>query len=75
MVMVQAALVLQMGRRHVPGKLVSLRSRIRGGQDYLTDKVATAAQFLTLRLVVSVATKTICGDWEGPDHAPTLPLC
>ena len=54
---------------------MSLRSRIRGGQDYLTDRVATAAQFLTLRLAISVATEDICGDSEGPGHAPTLPLC
>ena len=63
------------GRRHVPDKWVSLRSRIRGGQDYLPDRVETAAQFLTLRLIVSVATEAICGDSEGPGHAPTLPLC
>ena len=32
--------------------------------------VVTAAQFLTLRLVVSVATKIICNDPDGPGHAP-----
>ena len=63
------------GHHHVPGKWVSLRSRIRGGQDYLADRDATAAQFLTLRLIISVATEDICGDSEGPGHAPTLPLC
>jgi len=65
----------EQGRHHVPGKWVSLRSRIRGGQEYVIDKVATAAQFLTLRLDISCATETICGDSEGPGHAPTLPLC
>ncbi len=64
-----------LGRHHDPDKWVSLRSRIRGGQDYLTVNMATAAQFLTLRLVISVATEAICGDSEGPGHAPTLPLC
>ena len=75
MVRTQVSLVLQVGRHHVPGKWVSLRSRIRGGQDYLTVMVATAAQFLTLRLVISVATEAIYGDSNGPGHAPTLPLC
>ena len=49
---------------------MSLRSRIRGGQDYLTDTVATAAQFLTLRLVLTVATKGGCDEPDGPGHAP-----
>ncbi len=49
---------------------MSLRSRIRGGQDCLSDKVATAAQFLTLRLVVSIATEVICDDPDGLGHAP-----
>ncbi len=62
-------------RHHVLGKWVSLRSRIRGGQDYLPVMVATAAQFLTLRLDISAATIAICGDSDGPGHAPTLPLC
>ena len=54
----------------VPDKWVSLRSRIRGGLDLLSDRVATAAQFLTLRSVASVATKDICDDPDGPGHAP-----
>ena len=54
----------------VPDKWVSLRSRIRGGLDLLSDRVATAAQFLTLRSVASVATKNICDDPDGPGHAP-----
>ena len=29
-----------------------------------------AAQFLTLRLVVSVAAEDICDDSDGPGHAP-----
>ncbi len=65
----------KLGRHHVPVKLVSLRSRIRGGQDYLTVIIATAAQFLTLRLIISISTEAICGDSDGPGHAPTLPLC
>ncbi len=36
----------------------------------LIDKVATAAQFLTLRLVVSIASEVICDDSDGPGHAP-----
>ena len=49
---------------------MSLRSRIRGGQDLLSDKVASAAQFLTLRSVVSVSTEVNCDDPDGPGHAP-----
>jgi hypothetical protein len=49
---------------------VSLRSRIRGGQDYVTDKVATAAQFLTLRLIPIGSTHMGCDDSDGPGHAP-----
>ena len=49
---------------------MSLRSRIRGGLDLLSDGVATAAQFLTLRSVASVATNNICDDPDGPGHAP-----
>ena len=54
----------------VPGKWVSLRSRIRGGLDLLSDRVVTAAQFLTLRSVASVATKDIYVNPDGPGHAP-----
>ena len=54
----------------VPDKWVSLRSRIRGGQDYLTDKGATAAQFLTLRLILIGSTHAGCDDSDGPGHAP-----
>ena len=49
---------------------MSLRSRIRGGQDYLTVKVATAAQFLTLRLMPIGSTHVGCNDSDGPGHAP-----
>ena len=49
---------------------MSLRSRIRGGQDYLAIKVATAAQFLTLRLVQIGSTHVGCDDSGGPGHAP-----
>ena len=49
---------------------MSLRSRIRGGQDYLTDRVATAAQFLTLRLIPIGSTHMGCYDSDGPGHAP-----
>ena len=49
---------------------MSLRSRIRGGQDYLTDRVATAAQFLTLRLIPIGSTHVGCYDSDGPGHAP-----
>jgi len=54
---------------------VSLRSRIRGGRDYLPDRVATAAQFLTLRLTPIGSTEVGGDDSDGPGHAPTLPLC
>ena len=47
-----------------------LRSRIRGGQAYLTDRVATAAQFLTLRLILLGSTQVGCADSDGPGHAP-----
>ena len=53
---------------------MSLRSRIRGGQDYLTDRVATAAQFLTLRLIPIGSTHMGCYDSDGPGHAPRY-LC
>ncbi len=49
---------------------MSLRSRIRGGQAYLTGKVATAAQFLTLRLSPLGSTHMGCDDSDGPGHAP-----
>ena len=49
---------------------MSLRSRIRGGHDYLTVKVATAAQFLTLRLNLIGSTQVGCDDSDGPCHAP-----
>ncbi len=49
---------------------MSLRSRIRGGQDYLPVKVATAAQFLTLRLIPIGSTHVGCDDSDGPGHAP-----
>ncbi len=49
---------------------MSLRSRIRGGQVYLTDKIATAAQFLTLRLIPIGSTHMGCDDSDGPGHAP-----
>ena len=49
---------------------MSLRSRIRGGQDYLTARVATAAQFLTLRLIPIGSTHMGCDDSDGPRHAP-----
>jgi len=54
----------------VPGKWASLRSRIRGGHDYLTVRVATAAQFLTLRLMPIGSTHMGCDDSDGPGHAP-----
>ena len=54
----------------VPGKWASLRSRIRGGQDYLADKVPAAAQFLTLRLIPIGSTHMGCDDSDGPGHAP-----
>ncbi len=49
---------------------MSLWSRIRGGRDYLTDRVATAAQFLTLRLIPIGSTYMGCDDSDGPGHAP-----
>ncbi len=49
---------------------MSLRSRIRGGQDYLQIKVATAAQFLTLRLFPIGSNHVGCDDSDGPGHAP-----
>ena len=49
---------------------MSLRSRIRGGQDYFTVKVATAAQFLTLRLIPIGSTHVGCDDSDVPGHAP-----
>ena len=49
---------------------MSLRSRIRGGQAYLTDRGATAAQFLTLRLFPIGSTHMGCDDSDGPGHAP-----
>ncbi len=49
---------------------MSLRSRIRGGQACLTGKVATAAQFLTLRLSPLGSTHMGCDDSDGPGHAP-----
>ena len=49
---------------------MSLRSRIRGGQDYLTVNGATAAQFLTLRLIPIGSTQVGCDDSDGPGHAP-----
>ena len=58
------------GRHHVPGKLASLRSRIRGGRDYLTVNGATAAQFLTLRLSPLGSTHMGCDDSDVPGHAP-----
>ncbi len=75
MVMVQVALVLQIGSppHYEQVGVAAVKNSRR--QDYLADKVATAAQFLTLRLIISVATEAICGDSEGPGHAPTLPLC
>ncbi len=53
---------------------MSLRSRIRGGQAFLTDRVATAAQFLTLRLGPLGSTHMGCDDSDGPGHAPRY-LC
>ena len=58
------------GCHHVPGKWVSLRSRIRGDQDYLSVIIGTAAQFLTLRLVPIGSTHKGCVDSDGPGHAP-----
>ena len=49
---------------------MSLRSRIRGGQVYLSDKGATAAQFLTLRLTPIGSTHMGRDDSDGPGHAP-----
>ena len=49
---------------------MSLRSRIRGGQEYLPDRGATAAQFLTLRLILIGSTHVGCDDSDGPGHAP-----
>jgi len=74
-VMAQVAPVLRIGspsRTRQVGVAAVKNSRRPG---LLTRKVATAAQFLTLRLILSVATEDICGDSEGPGHAPTLPLC
>ena len=58
----------------VSGKLASLRSRIRGGLTNCEVEIFPAAQFLTLRLVISVATEDICVDLDGPGHAPPY-LC
>ena len=76
MVMAQVTLVLQLGsppRSRQVGVAAVKNSRRPG----LPNRygVATAAQFLTLRLGISVAAEAICGDSEGPGHAPTLPLC
>ena len=49
---------------------MSLRSRIRGSHAYLSVRVATAAQFLTLRLVPLGSTHVGCDDSDGPGHAP-----
>ena len=49
---------------------MSLRSRIRGGRCCLTDRVSTAAQFLTLRLIPIGSTHMGCADSDGPGHAP-----
>ena len=49
---------------------MSLRSRIRGGQAYLTVRVTTAAQFLTLRLIHIGSTHVGCVDSDVPGHAP-----
>ena len=73
MVMIQVDLVLQMGspsRSRQVGVAAVKNSRRPG----LLNRYG-AAQFLTLRLAISVATEAICGDSEGPGHAPTLPLC
>ena len=53
---------------------MSLRSRIRGGLIICEVGILPAAQFLTLRLVVSIATKDVCVDLDGPGHAPPY-LC
>ena len=58
----------------VSGKLASLRSRIRGGLTNCEVVIVPAAQFLTLRLVTSIATERICVDLDGPGHAPPY-LC
>ena len=49
---------------------MSLRSRIRGGHDCLSVIIATAAQFLTLRLILIGSTHVGCDDSDGPGHAP-----
>ena len=54
--------------------MASLRSRIRGGHTICEVEISPAAQFLTLRLVLSVATEDICDDLDGPGHAPPY-LC
>ena len=54
--------------------MASLRSRIRGGLTICEVEALPAAQFLTLRLVSSVATEDICVDLDGPGHAPPY-LC
>ena len=54
--------------------MASLRSRIRGGLTNCEVGIFPAAQFLTLRLVISVATKVFCVDLDGPGHAPPY-LC
>ena len=58
----------------VSDKWASLRSRIRGGHAICEVEIIPAAQFLTLRLDISVATKAICVDLDGPGHAPPY-LC
>ena len=81
MVMAQVTLALHIGSPPRSTQVVSLRSRIRGGQDYLTDSVATAAQFLTLRLIPLGSTHMSRDDSDGPGHAPryldvrSVPVC
>ena len=57
-----------------PDSVASLRSRIRGGHTICKVEILPAAQFLTLRLVTSVATEGACIDLDGPGHAPPY-LC
>ena len=58
----------------VPDKMASLRSRIRGGRTICEVEILRAAQFLTLRLVLSGATEMSSVDSGGPGHAPPY-LC